>query len=238
MTMCCRATLTIVLTGAVLLPSPAAAAVPVLGNSDAVQIGVILTVMAVAPAIVICMTSFIRIIIVLSMVRHAFGMPETPPNAVLMALALFLTAFSMGPTLAEANSAALTPYVEGRINVQQMLDRGGAPLRDFMLAQTSEADIVTIYEISAAPMPATRDAVDTFKLVPAFMINELRVAFTIGFVILLPFLLIDIVVSALLLALGMMMVPPSTISLPIKLLMFVLIDGWGMIIRGVLGSFQ
>lgn len=217
---------------------PAFAAIPISGNSDPVRLGVVLTIMAVIPAIVISMTSFVRIVIVLSMVRHAFGMPETPPNSVLIALSLFLTAFSMGPVLGQLNQQAITPYLAGQVPIETMLERGSAPLRDFMLAQTRDADIETIYAISNTPVPATREEVEILKLTPAFIMNELRVAFTIGFVVLLPFLLIDLVVSAILLALGMMMVPPATISLPIKLLMFVLIDGWALIIEGVLGSFR
>jgi flagellar biosynthetic protein FliP len=184
------------------------------------------------------MTSFTRIIIVLSMVRHAFGMPETPPNAVLVSLALFLTLFSMGAVANELNRDALQPYLANQITVQDALARGTTPLRRFMLAQTRDDDLATIYRASRTPLPATPDRVELLKLVPAFMINELRVGFTIGFVILLPFLLIDLVVAATLLSLGMMMVPPTTISLPIKLLMFVLIDGWALIVEGVLGSFR
>jgi flagellar biosynthetic protein FliP len=184
------------------------------------------------------MTSFTRIVIVLSMVRHAFGMPETPPNSVLVSLSLFLTLFSMGSVATQIHHDALSPYLAHKIPVETAIDRGVAPLRKFMLAQTRDQDLATIYRIAREPLPKRPADVATVKLVPAFMINELRVAFTIGFVILLPFLLIDLVVSAILLALGMMMVPPTTISLPIKLLMFVLVDGWSLIITGVVGSFR
>jgi flagellar biosynthetic protein FliP len=172
------------------------------------------------------------------MVRHAFGMPETPPNPVLISLALFLTAFTMSPTLTALNTNAVQPLLANRIGVEEAMKRGTAPLRDFMLAQTRDADIEAIYSIANATPPDRPEQVDILKLAPAFMLNELRVSFTIGFVILLPFLLIDLVVSAILLSLGMMMVPPATISLPIKLLMFVLIDGWSLILQGVLGSFR
>ncbi len=172
------------------------------------------------------------------MVRHAFGMPETPPNPVLVALALFLTAFTMGPTFQRINADALRPLIAGRIGVEQAMTAGTAPLRRFMLAQTRDADLEAIYAISKTPLPARAEDVETLKLAPAFILNELRVSFTIGFVILLPFLLIDLVVASILLALGMMMVPPATISLPIKILMFVLIDGWGLVLQGVLGSFR
>lgn len=225
------------------LSAPAAAAAPVAGlstaaTSDVMRTTLMLTMLAILPAILISMTSFVRIVITLSMVRHAFGMPETPPNPVLISLALFLTAFSMAPTLGSLNSQAVQPFISGRIGVEEAMARGSAPLRTFMLSQTRDTDIEAIYAIAHAPVPARPDQVDILKLAPAFIMNELRVSFTIGFVILLPFLLIDLVVSAILLALGMMMVPPATISLPIKLLMFVLIDGWSLVIQGVLGSFR
>lgn len=184
------------------------------------------------------MTPFVRIIVVLSMIRHAFGMPETPPNQVLVALALFLTAFTMAPTLTTVNETALQPFLEGRTTVQQALDQGSGPMRAFMLRQVHDQDIKTIYDISKQPLPDRAADVGLMQLTAAFMLNELRVSFKIGFVILLPFLLIDLVVSSVLLALGMLMVPPSTLSLPLKVLMFVLIDGWSLILQGVVGSFR
>jgi flagellar biosynthetic protein FliP len=214
-----------------------AAAAPAGMTSDVARTVLILTLLALVPAILVSMTSFIRIVIVLAMVRHAFGMPETPPNAVLVSLALFLTAFTMSPTLSAVNAEAVQPLLAGRIGVEQALEAGSAPLRTFMLAQTRDSDIESIYAIANTPVPERPEQVEILKLAPAFILNELRVAFTIGFVILLPFLVIDLVVSSVLLALGMMMVPPATISLPIKLLMFVLIDGWKLVLEGVLGSF-
>lgn len=219
-------------------PVAAAPAVSPAMTSDVMRTTLMLTMLAILPAVLISMTSFVRIIITLSMVRHAFGMPETPPNPVLISLALFLTAFSMAPTLGMLNSQAVQPFLGGRIGVEDAMAKGSVPLRTFMLAQTHDSDIEAIYAIAHSPVPARPDQVDILKLAPAFIMNELRVSFTIGFVILLPFLLIDLVVSAILLALGMMMVPPATISLPIKLLMFVLIDGWSLVIQGVLGSFR
>jgi flagellar biosynthetic protein FliP len=204
---------------------------------DVTRTALILTLLAVVPAILVSMTSFIRIVIVLSMVRHAFGMPETPPNAVLVSLSLFLTAFTMSPVLNELNRDTLQPLLAGRMGVERAMETGSAPLRKFMLTQTRDADIESMYAISNTPLPERPEQVEILKLAPAFILNELRVAFTIGFVILLPFLLIDLVVSSILLSLGMMMVPPTTISLPIKLLMFVLIDGWKLVLEGVLGSF-
>lgn len=206
-------------------------------GSEVVRTALILTLLAVVPAILVSMTSFIRIVIVLSMVRHAFGMPETPPNAVLVSLTLFLTAFTMSPVLAELNRDTVQPLLSGKMSVERAIETGSGPLRKFMLTQTRDADIESIYAISDTPLPDRPEQVEVLKLAPAFILNELRVAFTIGFVILLPFLLIDLVVASILLSLGMMMVPPTTISLPIKLLMFVLIDGWKLVLEGVLGSF-
>lgn len=207
-------------------------------GTDAIRTMLVLTMLAVVPAVLVSMTSFIRIVVVLSMVRHAFGMPETPPNIVLVSLALFLTAFTMTPTLDRLNDQAVTPLMNGRITVERAMERGQAPLKDFMLAQTRDSDIEAIYAIAKTSLPARAEEVQLLKLAPAFMLNELRVAFTIGFVVMLPFLLIDLIVASILLALGMMMVPPATISLPIKILMFVLIDGWSLILQGVLGSFR
>ena len=224
-------------TAAPALASPTLGAASAGGTSEAVRIAVILAVLAIIPAILISTTSFIRIVVVLAMVRHAFGMPQTPPNAVLTSLALFMTAFVMSPTLGELNEKALQPMLNGTQAVSTVIESGSAPLRDFMLSQTRESDLEMIYRMSGSPLPATPQDVELLKLTPAFMLNELRVAFTIGFVILLPFLLIDLVVSSILLSLGMMMVPPTTISLPIKVLMFVLIDGWSLVVQGLLGSF-
>lgn len=207
-------------------------------DSDVIRTFLILTLLAVVPAILISTTSFIRIVVVLSMTRHAFGMPETPPNSVLVSLALFLTAFTMAPTLTALNIGTLKPLLAGTLSVEQAMTKASVPLRDFMLRQTRDSDIEAIYAIAKTPVPDKPEQVEILKLTPAFILNELRVSFTIGFVILLPFLLIDLVVSSILLALGMMMVPPATISLPIKILMFVLIDGWSLILHGVLGSFR
>jgi len=207
-------------------------------TAEVVRIALILTLMTLLPALVISSTSFVRIIVVLSMIRHAFGMPETPPNQVLIALAVFLTAFSMAPTLEAVNTQAMTPFLDGQLTIQQAMDKGSGPVRKFMLRQVRDQDLLAIYNIAHKPLPATASDVGLMELIPAFMLNELRVAFRIGFVIMLPFLLIDLVVSSILLALGMLMVPPSTLSLPIKVLMFVLIDGWSLIMQGVLGSFR
>ncbi|MEO5587428.1 MAG: flagellar type III secretion system pore protein FliP [Novosphingobium sp.] len=207
-------------------------------STSLVRTSLILALLALLPTIMICMTSFLRIVVVLSMIRHALGMPETPPNAVLTSLALFLTALSMGQTLEQVATQGVQPFLTGRASVEQAVDQGALPLRGFMLRQVNDSDLKTIYTVARLPMPPSAAEVGLMQLVPAFMLNELRVAFTIGFVILLPFLLIDLVVSAILLSLGMLMVPPATISLPLKILMFVLIDGWALIIQGLIGSFH
>ncbi|MBB5447951.1 MULTISPECIES: flagellar type III secretion system pore protein FliP [unclassified Paraburkholderia] len=208
------------------------------GVSEAVRIATLLTLLSVAPALIVSMTAFIRIAIVLSMIRHAFGMPETPPTPVLISLALFLTAFAMLPTLQVINHDALQPFMHGQIDLAHALDSSTAPIRDFMLRQVREDELRLMYEMSQLALPQTPADVSLLQLTPAFILNELRVAFQIGFVILLPFLLIDLVVSSVLLSLGMLMVPPATISLPLKVLMFVLVDGWSLVLRGVLGSFK
>ncbi|SAL10583.1 flagellar type III secretion system pore protein FliP [Caballeronia telluris] len=207
-------------------------------TSSTVRMAALVTVLSVGPALVISMTAFIRIIVVLSMIRHAFGMPETPPTPVLIALALLLTVFAMLPTLEAVNNDAFQPFMSGQINLDEALTKGAAPLRDFMLRQVHDDELKLTYELSGKALPQTPAEVSLLQLTPAFILNELRVAFQIGFVVLLPFLLIDLVVSSVLLSLGMMMVPPATISLPLKVLLFVLVDGWGLILRGVLGSFR
>lgn len=207
-------------------------------TAEVVRISLTLTLLALIPALAICMTPFIRIIITLSMIRHAFGMPETPPSPVLVSLAIFLTAFTMGPTLTAVNELALQPFLAGSLSVEQAVDQGSSPMKAFMLRQVNDENLQTVYEIARKPLPDTAAEVGLAELTTAFMLHELATAFKIGFVILLPFLLIDLVVSGILLSLGMMMVPPTTISLPIKVLMFVLIDGWSLILEGVVGGFR
>jgi len=208
-----------------------------IGETQITRTALLLAVLAIIPALVVCTTSFVRIVIVLAMVRHAFGMPQTPPNIVLISLSLFMSAFLMGPTLDRLNDEALTPYLDGTASVEQSLENASDPMKEFMLKHTRESDLEMVYSISRSPLPQTAEDVEILKLIPAFVMNELRVAFTIGFVIMLPFLLIDLVVASILLSLGMMMVPPQTISLPIKVLMFVLIDGWSLVLQGLIGSF-
>ncbi|RKP48498.1 flagellar biosynthetic protein FliP [Trinickia fusca] len=197
-----------------------------------------LTMLAVLPALLVCVTSFLRIIIVLSMLRQAIGMPQTPPNTVLIGLALFLTMFTMSPVLQKVNEQAFQPFMAGTLSVQAAYEKGSAPMREFMVRQTREEDLALMVELSKAKPPQSMDDISNVQLIPAYMLSELRAAFQIGFVVFLPFLLIDLIVSSVLMALGMMMMPPATIALPLKILMFVLIDGWSLLLKALVGSFH
>lgn len=205
---------------------------------SALRIIILLTLLAVVPAVVIAMTSFTRTIIVLSMLRHAFGMQDTPPNMVLVSVALFLTLFTMSPALEEIYTQSLQPLMQDRVTAEAALEKGIAPLRAFMIRQTREADLQLVLEVARVPVPDSIDEVRTVHIVPAFLLSELKTAFQIGFVVFLPFLLLDLVVASILMSMGMLMVPPTIISLPLKVLMFVLIDGWGLVVRALLGSFR
>jgi flagellar biosynthetic protein FliP len=205
--------------------------------SSALRILLALTVISLIPAALVAMTSFTRIVIVLSMLRQALGMQDTPPNMVLIGMALFLTLFTMLPVAKSIESEALAPYLDDRIPVRTAVERAIVPLRQFMVRHTRESDLKLIVEISDAKLPDTIDDIQLVDLVPAFMLSELRSAFQIGFVIFLPFLLIDIVVASVLMSMGMLMVPPVVISLPIKILTFVLIDGWSLVVKSLVGSF-
>jgi flagellar biosynthesis protein FliP len=202
------------------------------------RIILLLTALALLPAIVIAMTSFTRTIIVLSMLRHAFGMQDTPPNMVLLSMALFLTLFTMAPAIQQINSTSVQPLLQEKIDLQSAVVQAVEPLRNFMVRQTREKDLALMLEIAHEPQPESIEAVKTIHLVPAFLLSELKTAFQIGFVIFLPFLLLDLVVASVLMSMGMLMVPPTIISLPLKILMFVLIDGWGLVVRALLGSFH
>lgn len=219
-------------------PGGAPKSTPAAETSQALRVVLGLTVLAVLPALVVCLTSFMRIIIVLSMLRHAIGMNETPPNTVLIGLALFLTLFTMSPMLQKINDEAFQPFMSGQAGMQEGYEKGVRPLREFMVRQTREEDLALMVELSRAPTPGSMEDIGNVQLVPAFMLSELRAAFQIGFVVFLPFLLIDLIVSSVLMALGMMMMPPTTIALPIKILMFILIDGWSLLLKGLVGSFH
>jgi flagellar biosynthetic protein FliP len=207
-------------------------------TSQALRIALGLTLLAVLPGILVCLTSFLRIIVVLSMLRHAIGMQETPPNTVLIGIGLFLTLFTMSPVLQKINGDALQPYMAGKMSTEAAYVKASAPLRDFMVRQTREADLALMVELSKAKAPQSMDDISNVQLAPAFMLSELRAAFQIGFVIFLPFLLIDLIVSSVLMALGMMMMPPTTISTPLKILMFILVDGWSLVLKALVGSFH
>jgi flagellar biosynthetic protein FliP len=206
--------------------------------ATALRVLMALTLLSLAPAMVIALTSFTRTIIVLSMLRHALGMQETPPNTVLVTLALFLTLFTMQPVLQQMNEQALQPFMSGQLAPQPAVETALEPLRDFMIRQTREQDLALMVEIARAETPRTAQDVQTLHLIPAFMLSELRSAFQIGFIIFLPFLLIDLIVSSVLMSMGMFMVPPVVISMPVKVLMFVLIDGWNLVVRSLIGSFH
>jgi flagellar biosynthetic protein FliP len=210
--------------------------------SAALQLIVVLTILSLAPAILIMMTCFTRIIIVLSLLRQALGTQQLPPNQVLIGLALFMTFLVMGPTWQRVNNDALRPYLDGQINQPTALQRAQVPLREFMMVQivrsSNENDVRLFAEFARQdPMPENIEDVGTMTLIPAFMLSELKTAFIMGFKVYLPFLIIDIVISTILISMGMMMLPPVMISLPFKLLLFVLVDGWHLITAGLMGSF-
>ena len=209
--------------------------------SAAMQIIILLTILSLAPAILIMMTSFTRIVIVLSLLRQALGTQSLPPNQVLIGLSLFMTFLVMGPTWQRVNDEALRPYLDGGIDQQTALARAQVPVRDFMIAQIrtsgNDEDVDLFSEFAGKGKPATWEDVGTMTLVPAFMLSELKTAFLLGFKVYLPFLIIDIVISTILISMGMMMLPPVMISLPFKLLLFVLVDGWRLITGSLMGSF-
>jgi flagellar biosynthetic protein FliP len=205
--------------------------------SSGVQLLVLVTVLSLAPAILVLTTSFTRIIIVLSLLRNAIGTPALPPNQILLGLSLVLTFFIMSPVFTEIDQQALQPYLDSQLDQQTAFDKAAAPLREFMFAQTREKDIALFIEMREGERPQTLEDIPTSILLPAFVISELRTAFTMGFMVYVPFLVIDMVISSVLLSMGMMMLPPSMISLPFKLLLFVMVDGWYLIIRSLSLSF-
>ncbi len=201
------------------------------------QVLFILTILALAPSIMIMVTAFTRIIVVLGFLRQALGTQQMPPMQVLTALAIFLTFFIMAPTLQKINEQALQPYQKGYLSFTQALDNAEAPLRDFMFKQTRENDLSLFMSIAAQEKPANKDEVPTRALIPAFMISELKTAFQIGFILFIPFLIIDMVVASILLSMGMMMLPPIMISLPFKIMLFVLVDGWSLLVGSIVRGF-
>ena len=206
--------------------------------SSAIVTLIAITLLSVAPALLLMMSSFTKIFVVLAFTRNALALPTIPPNQVLAGLALFLSLFIMAPVLTTMNETGVQPYLDGSIDLPRALEVGVLPLRDFMLAHTREADIALMTRAAELPNPATPADVALTTLIPAFMISELRAAFIIGFVIFVPFLVIDLVVSSALMSMGMMMLPPVMISLPFKILLFVLVDGWGLVITALIGSYR
>lgn len=199
---------------------------------------VMLSALAFLPLLVIALTSFTRIIVVLSLLRSALGLQQTPPNSVLLTLAIFLTLFSMNPVFEAAKQSAIDPYSRHEISADAALAKGFEPFKQFMVRQTREEDLRAVIQMAKVPMPKSIDEVGALQLIPAFMLSELRTAFQIGFVIFLPFLLIDLVVAAILMALGMIMLPPTTISLPLKILLFLLVNGWALLAQALLNSYH
>ena len=202
-----------------------------------VQLMVLLTILSIAPAILILATSFTRIVIVISILRTAIGTPSIPPNQVVIGLSLLLTFFIMGPVYKQIDTDAIQPYLKQEIDQKTAFTRAVEPVREFMFNQTREKDIQLFLDLAHEAQPATIDDIPTVSLFPAFVISELRTAFTMGFVIYIPFLVIDLVVSSILLSLGMMMLPPSLVSLPFKLLLFLMVDGWYLLVRSLVLSF-
>ena len=196
-----------------------------------------ITLLSVAPALLLMMTSFTKIFVVLALTRNAIGMTTAPPNQVLAGLAIFLSLFIMGPILTEVNTLAVQPFMDGSIDFGAAIELASGPLREFMLGQTRESDIALMTRISDNPNPDTAASTPMLTLIPAFMISELRAAFIIGFVIFVPFLIVDLVVASSLMSMGMMMLPPVMVSLPFKLLLFVLVDGWALIITTLVGTY-
>ncbi len=204
--------------------------------SVALQIVIIMTLLSVAPSIILLMTSFTRIVIVLGFVRTALGTPSAPSNQIVVGLSLFLTFFLMGPIIDRVNNEALRPYLDGKITSVEAIDKASVPLKQFMLKQTRTRDVEYFLELGGFGPTAVKD-LPMRVVIPAFVISELQTAFQMGFLLFLPFLVIDFLVSSVLMALGMMMMPPVTIALPLKLLLFVLVDGWHLVVRSLVQSF-
>jgi len=208
------------------------------GGSTPLQLLGLLTLIALLPGLLLTVTGFTRILIVLGFVRNALGTPNAPPNQVLAGIALFLTFFVMTPTLKQMNEVALKPYRAHQISDTVAIQRAQVPLRQFMFKQTRDADLAMFVKLAKIERPKTRADVPTYVLVPSFVVSELKTSFQIGFLIFLPFLVIDMVVSSTLMSMGMMMLPPVLVSLPFKILLFVLANGWTLVLGGLVESFH
>ena len=206
--------------------------------SLSLQMLLFMTALGFIPAMLLMTTAFTRIVIVLSLLRQAMGVTQSPPNQVILGLSLFLTLFVMGPTFDQVYNKAWAPFSEDKISFNQALDEASKPMKAFMLSQTREKDLAFFIEISRSEKPASKAEVSMKTLIPAYVISELKTAFQIGFMVFIPFMIIDLVVASILMAMGMMMVSPTTISLPFKLLLFVLIDGWTRLVHGLMLTYQ
>ncbi len=206
-------------------------------SERAIQLIGLITVLSIAPSVLVMMTSFTRIIVVLSLLRTALGTATAPPNAVLVSLALFLTTFVMGPVLQKSYQDGIRPLIDNQITMEQAFERGSAPLRGFMQKNVRDKDLKLFMDLSGDPPPATPEQLSLRILIPAFMISELKRAFEIGFLLFLPFLIIDLVVASVLMSMGMMMLPPVVVSLPFKLIFFVLVDGWTLVAGSLVQSY-
>jgi flagellar biosynthetic protein FliP len=207
-------------------------------SSDAVRVLLLLTVLTLVPSILLMMTCFTRIIIVFSLLRNAIGLQQTPPNQVLIGLALFLSLFIMQPVINDINVNAYQPFSENEISAEEFVDRAEAPLKEFMLTQTQATDLNLFVQISKIELPDDPLEYPMTTVIPAFVTSEIKRAFIVGFILYIPFLIIDMVVASILMAMGMMMLPPATISMPFKLLLFVLVDGWGLLIRTLVTTYR
>jgi flagellar biosynthesis protein FliP len=205
--------------------------------SSSITLILAITVLSVAPSVLLLATSFTKIIVVLGLTRNALGLPSSPPNQVLTGIALFLTLFVMGPVFSDINEVAVQPYMDGAMTVSQAYDAGVVPLRGFLLENTREDELKLMIGLSGEEAPADASQVSMTTLLPAFVLSELKSAFIIGLVIFIPFLVLDMLVSAALMAMGMMMVPPTIVSLPFKLLLFVVVDGWALVTTALVGSY-
>jgi flagellar biosynthetic protein FliP len=208
------------------------------GGSNAVHLLILVAGLTLIPAMLFTVTGFTRILVVLGFIRTGLGTPSAPPNQVLVGIAFFLTVFVMAPTFTQIKRDAIDPMTAGKISQSVAITRGQEPLRDFMFRQTRDKDLALFVELAHLKQPKTRADVPTWTLIPAFVISELKTAFQIGFLIFLPFLVIDLVVSSTLMSMGMVMLPPVFISLPFKILLFVLVDGWNLVTRSLVESFH
>ena len=202
------------------------------------QVLALLTIISLAPGILMMTTSFVRIVVVIGFLRNALSTQNVPPNQVVIALSLFLTFYIMAPYWGQANQEGIQPYLNGQITQEEALNNTVEPIREFMFKQTREADLALFVNLSDAERPETQDDVSTFTLIPAFVISELKTAFQIGFMIYIPFIVIDMIVASTLMSMGMMMLPPVMISLPFKILLFVMVDGWHLLIKSLIVSFK